>query len=83
MKKKNPRRGIAIEFAIGLMLLTIAFSILMVTVSMLQSKRAKEDLADFKEKILAMHEEDLTEDPHVLTINGVEYTVEREADRSE
>ena len=80
MKKKNPRRGIAIEFAIGLMLLTIAFSILMVTVSMLQSKGAREDLCDFEETILAMQKEDLTEDRRVLTINGVEYTVEREAE---
>ena len=80
MKKRNSRRGIAIEFAIGLMLLTIAFSILMVTVSMLQSKGAREDLSDFEETILAMQKEDLTEDRRVLTINGVEYTVEREAE---
>ena len=77
MKKKNPRRGIAIGFAIGLMLLTIAFSILMVTVSMLQAKGAKEDLADFKETILAMQKEDfaIESDSHTVTINGTPYEV--------
>ena len=81
MKKKNPRRGIAIEFAIGLMLLTIAFSILMVTVSMLQSKGAKEDLADFKETILAMQKEDLADNAsQEIWINDMKYTVARETE---
>ena len=79
MKKRNSRRGIAIEFAIGLMLLTVAFSILMVTTSILQSRSVKGDLSDFKEKILAMQEEDLSEnESHVITINGEDYSVERD-----
>jgi cell division protein FtsL len=76
MKKRNPRRGIAIEFAIGLMLLTVAFSMIMVTTSMLQTKKVRQDLADFKEKIEEMQKEDLADnESHTLVINGKEYTV--------
>ena len=76
MKKRNSRRGVAIEFAIGLMLLTLAFSTLMLTTSMLKTKRVKQDIIDFKEKILAMQEEDLGEtNSHTILINGEEYAV--------
>ena len=76
MKKRNSRRGVAIEFAIGLMLLTLAFSTLMVTTSMLKTKRVKQDIIEFKEKILAMQEEDLGEiNSHTILINGEEYAV--------
>ena len=76
MKKRNPRRGIAIEFAIGLMLLTVAFSMIMVTTSMLQTKKVRQDLADFKEKIIDMQKEDLADnEPYKIKINGKEYTV--------
>ena len=76
MKKRNPRRGIAIEFAIGLMLLTVAFSMIMVTTSMLQTKKVRQDLADFKEKIEEMQKEDLADnESHTLVINGKECAV--------
>jgi hypothetical protein len=69
MKKRDPRRGIAIEFAIGLMLLTLAFSTLALTASMLRSRRTKQDLEGFREKILAMQFEDLGEENPDLKIN--------------
>jgi hypothetical protein len=69
MKRRNSRRGVAIEFAIALMLLVIAFSTLMVTVSMLQVKLAKNDLSDFKEKIAEMQYEDLGGENADLKIN--------------
>ena len=67
--KKNPRRGVAIEFAIGLMLLVIAFSILMVTTSMLQIKAVRDDLADLKESVQEMQTEEGVEN-NALRING-------------
>ena len=78
MKRRNSRRGVAIEFAIGLMLLVIAFSTLMVTVSMLQVKLARNDLSDFKEKITQMQYEDLEIDQsHTITINGIDVEVNK------
>ncbi len=67
--KKNLRRGVAIEFAIGLMLLVIAFSILMVTTSMLQVKAVRDDLADLKESVQEMQTEEGVEN-NALRING-------------
>ncbi|MBP3606397.1 MAG: hypothetical protein J6J66_07350 [Clostridia bacterium] len=66
--KKNLRRGVAIEFAIGLMLLVIAFSILMVTTSMLQIKAVRDDLADLKESVQEMQTEEGVEN-NALRIN--------------
>ena len=67
--KKNLRRGVAIEFAIGLMLLVIAFSILMVTTSMLQIQAVRDDLADLKESVQEMQTEEGVEN-NALRING-------------
>ena len=67
--RKNLRRGVAIEFAIGLMLLVIAFSILMVTTSMLQIQAVRDDLADLKESVQEMQTEEGVEN-NALRING-------------
>lgn len=53
MRKQNNRykRGIAMEMAIGVMLIMVAFSIILYTVAMLQIKNTQSDLDDFNAKI--------------------------------
>ena len=53
MRKQNNRykRGIAMEMAIGTLLIMVAFSIILYTVAMLQIKNTQNDLQDFKTKI--------------------------------
>ena len=53
MRKQNNRwrRGIAMEMAIGTLLLMVALSIILYTVAMLQIKNTQNDLDDFDAKI--------------------------------
>lgn len=52
MQKRNYRRGIAIEMAIGMMFLVVALSIILLTVSSLQIKNQKSDLEAYEKKVL-------------------------------
>ena len=45
------RRGIAIEMAIGAMFIMIALSIVLISISGMQTRHMKSDLNDFNEKI--------------------------------
>ena len=56
--KRNMRRGVAIEFAIGTMLILVALSILLTTFAMIQTKHKARDLAAFEEKIAAYEQLD-------------------------
>ena len=47
------RRGIAIEMAIGAMLIMMALSIVLISISGMQHKHAKDDRGDFVKKIEA------------------------------
>ena len=78
------RRGIAIEMAIGVMFLTVAFSVLLVSISLMQldkSDGARESLTD---KIAVMQilenvengDYTLEEGENVITEGGVIVTVE-------
>ena len=78
------RRGIAIEMAIGVMFLTVAFSVLLVSISLMQldkSDGARESLTD---KIAVMQilenvengDYTLEEGGNVITENGVTLKVE-------
>ena len=86
MKKRNYRRGIAIEMAIGLMLLVVALSIVLLTVSILQIKNQASDLDAYEQKVLSFAVEDLTpttvavNSDKPVTINGKEYTVEKKSE---
>ena len=53
MRKVNNRykRGIAMEMAIGAMLIMVALSIILYTVAMLQINNTQSDLSDFNAKI--------------------------------
>ena len=53
MRKQNNRwrRGIAMEMAIGTLLLMVALSIILYTVAMLQIKNTENDLDDFDAQI--------------------------------
>lgn len=53
MRKQNNRwrRGIAMEMAIGTLLLMVALSIILYTVAMLQIKNTQNDLDDFNSQI--------------------------------
>ena len=53
MQKQNNRwrRGIAMEMAIGAMLIMVALSIILYTVAMLQINNTQSDLSDFNAKI--------------------------------
>lgn len=53
MRKQNNRwrRGIAMEMAIGTLLLMVALSIILYTVAMLQIKNTQNDLQDFDAQI--------------------------------
>ena len=45
------RRGIAIEMAIGAMFIMIALSIILISISGMQTRHMKNDLNDFNEKV--------------------------------
>ena len=47
----NSRRGIAIEIAIGAMFVMIALSIVLLSISGMQSAQGNRDAAEFQEKI--------------------------------
>ena len=74
MKKRNNRhkRGIAIEMAIGLMLLSVALSILLVSIAKMQITNAMYDVSSFEEKILSNQKESASEGQKI-TVNGKEY----------
>ena len=78
MRKVNNRykRGIAMEMAIGVMLIMVALSIILVTVWELQFDHVRSDLTSFEEKIIEyqLEESDVDE----IWINGTKY--EREND---
>ena len=85
MKKRNYRRGIAIEMAIGLMLLVIALSIILLTVSALQIKNQRYDFEAYEKKVLEYTIEDMiavAKKEHEVSINGKKFTVEK-TDESE
>ena len=73
MKKLNNRyrRGIAMEMAIGLMLLSVALSIILYTVAMLQIKNTQFDISSFEEKILSYQEDAAI--GTVIQVNGKSY----------
>ena len=84
MKKQNNRyrRGIAMEMAIGMMLFSVAFSLLLYTVSMLQIRSMKNDLADFEAKVKEYQAEDCkngleipTDEEEYFSVNGKTYKV--------
>ena len=84
MKKQNNRyrRGIAMEMAIGMMLFSVAFSLLLYTVSMLQIRSMKNDLADFEAKVKEYQAEEYkngleipTDEDEYFFVNGKTYTV--------
>ncbi len=86
MKKRDYRRGIAIEMAIGLMLLVVALSIVLLTVSMLQIRNQASDLLAYEQKVLSFAVEDLTpstvavESDKAVTINSKAYTVKKKSE---
>ena len=78
MKKRDYRRGIAIELAIGMMFLVIALSIILLTVAMLQIKNQKSDLEDYEKKVLEFAVEDMVENgstDHEVCINETIYEI--------
>lgn len=78
MRKVNNRykRGIAMEMAIGVMLIMVALSIILVTVWELQFDHVRSDLTSFEEKIIEYQLEESNVDE--IWINGTKY--EREND---
>ena len=80
MKKRDYRRGIAIELAIGMMFLVIALSIILLTVAMLQIKNQKSDLEDYEKKVLEFAVEDMVaaeKESHTVEINKKTYTLSK------
>lgn len=82
------RRGIAIEIAIGAMFVMIALSIVLVSISGMQTRHMKSDLNDFHEKVECYHILDYFADNHPIatgnvTINSVEYKVEKKETNDE
>lgn len=83
MRKVNNRykRGIAMEMAIGVMLIMVALSIILVTVWELQFDHVRSDLTSFEEKIIEYQAEDLSNGNAVeISVNGKEYQLEKTAD---
>ena len=79
MKKQNNRyrRGIAMEMAIGMMLFSVAFSLLLYTVSMLQIRSMKNDISDFEAKVKEYQAEELGEnESEKISVNGKEFEVQ-------
>ena len=78
MRKQNNsyKRGIAMEMAIGMMFVMVALSIILYTVSMLQIKNFKSDVAAFEEKVLNYQAEGMTSDKnYTTTVNGKSYEI--------
>ena len=84
------RRGIAIEMAVGAMLIMMALSIVLISISGMQNQHRKSDLEDFAEKIEVYEITDsikndlkknvnpfseIETDAKVVVINQKEYTV--------
>jgi hypothetical protein len=85
------RRGIAIEMAIGAMFVMMALSIILVSISGMQTKHMKSDLGDFEKKVEVYQvldgiEKELNTDedpfkdftdntPKIIKINEIDYTV--------
>ena len=83
MRKVNNRykRGIAMEMAIGVMLIMVALSIILVTVWELQFDHVRSDLTSFEEKIIEyqLEESDVDE----IWINGTKYVRENDTFKPE
>ena len=80
MRKVNNRykRGIAMEMAIGVMLIMVALSIILVTVWELQFDHVRSDLTSFEEKIIEYQAEDLSNSDDVeIFVNGKKYILEK------
>lgn len=77
MRKQSNRfrRGIAIEMAVGMMLIMIALSIILLTVSRLQSGHRREDLADFNERIEIYRILDTIDEDGIDAVGDKGYTV--------
>ncbi len=77
MRKQNNRfrRGIAIEMAIGMMFIMVALSIILLTVSKLQSGHRKNDLDDFKERVEVYQILDTICDEGIAAVEEMGYTV--------
>jgi len=69
------RRGIAIEMAVGMMLIMIALSIILLTVSRLQSGHRREDLADLNERIEIYRILDTIDEDGIDAVKDNGYTV--------
>ncbi len=89
MRKQNNRfrRGIAIEMAVGMMLIMIALSIILLTVSRLQSGHRREDLADLNERIEIYRILDTIcdgatapVDNETIHVDGKDYTIKKTDD---
>ena len=77
MRKQSNRfrRGIAIEMAVGMMLIMIALSIILLTVSRLQSGHRREDLADLNERIEIYRILDTIDEDGIDAVKDNGYTV--------
>lgn len=77
MRKQSNRfrRGIAIEMAVGMMLIMIALSIILLTVSRLQSGHRREDLVDFNERIEIYRILDTIDEDGIAAVKDKGYTV--------
>lgn len=73
------RRGIAIEMAIGAMFIMIALSIILISISGMQTRHMKNDLNDFNEKVECYQILDYFTNNSIasgnVTINHVEYNI--------
>ena len=74
------RRGIAIEMAIGAMFIMIALSIILISISGMQTRHMKNDLNDFNEKVECYQILDYFTNNNSIasgnvTINHVEYNI--------
>ena len=78
MKKRDYRRGVAIEMAVGMMFLVIALSILLLTISSLQAKNQRYDLEAYEKKVLEFTIEDMEKvgaESHTISINKTNYEI--------
>lgn len=80
------RRGVAIELAIGVMFLLMAFTIMLLSTAGLQNRHRNDDYNSFKERIeinnvgeYVVAHPDETE----INVNGVDYTVVETANKFE
>lgn len=76
-RKMDTRRGIAIELAVGVMLIMMALSILLVTGAVVQTAHRRSDLEDFEETLgLYGVTDHILREPTAEAYG--EYTIERE-----